>query len=60
MHGQYRRQIITIADPSSWEWLKRQDLKKETESLIIAAQDQAVGTNYIKHRVDRTTIISIM
>ena len=55
MHGQYRRQIITIADPYSWEWLKQQDLKKETESLIIAAQDQAVRTNYIKHRVDKTT-----
>ena len=55
MHGQYKRQIITIAGPSSWEWLKQQDLKKETESLIIAAQDQAVRTNYIKHRVDKTT-----
>ena len=55
LHGQYRRQIITIADPSSWEWLKQQDLKKEMESLIIAAQDQAVRTNYIKHRVDKTT-----
>ena len=55
MHGQYRRQIITIADPSSWEWLKQQDLKKEAKSLIIATQDQAVRTKYIKHRVDKTT-----
>ena len=54
MHGQYRRQITTIADPSSWQWLQ-QDLKKETESLIIAAQDQAIRTNYIKHRVDKST-----
>ena len=28
MHGQYRRQITEIADPSSWHWLKYQDLKK--------------------------------
>ena len=55
MHGQYRRQITAIADPSSWHWLKYQDLKKETESLIIAAQDQAIRTNYIKHRVDKST-----
>ena len=55
MHGQYRRQTTAIADPSSWHWLKYQDLKKETESLIIAAQDQAIRTNYIKHRVDKST-----
>ena len=55
MQGQYRRQITAIADPSSWHWLKYQDLKKETESLIIAAQDQAIRTNYIKHRVDKST-----
>ena len=54
MHGQYRRQITTIADPSSWQWLQQQDLKKETESLIIAAQDQAIRTNYIKHIVDKS------
>ena len=27
MHGQYRKQITTIADPSSWQWLQQQDLK---------------------------------
>ena len=32
MHGQYRRQIITIADLSSWEWLKRQDLNDNRQN----------------------------
>ena len=56
MHEQYRRQITTTADPSSWQWLQQQDLKKETESLIIAAQDQAIRTNYNKHRVDKSIV----
>ena len=32
----------------SWNWLRYSGLKKETESTIFAAQEQAVGTNYIK------------
>ena len=38
----------------TWSWLHQQDLKKETEGLIIAAQDQALRTNYIKFRIDKT------
>ena len=29
MHGQYKSQITAIADPSSWHWLKYQDIKKK-------------------------------
>ena len=32
----------------NWNWLRYSGLKKETESTIFAAQEQAVGTNYIK------------
>ena len=53
MHGQYVRMLQeTGADiEESWSWLHQQDLKKETEGLILAAQDQALSTNYIKHRI---------
>jgi hypothetical protein len=55
MHGQYPRQMLAVADTdSSWDWLNQQDLKKETEGLLIAAQDQALRTNYVKHRIDKT------
>ena len=30
------------------------DNKRETESLIIAAQDNAIRTNHIKARIDKT------
>ena len=55
MHGQFPRQMMGIADPlTSWNWLTQQDLKKETEGLLIAAQDQALRTNYVKHMIDKT------
>ena len=53
MHGQFPRQKKDLADETSWNWLTEQDLKKETEGLLIAAQDQALRTNYIKHKIDK-------
>ena len=31
-----------------WNWLTKGDLKRETESLLIAAQDQVLNTNSVK------------
>ncbi len=54
MHGQFPTQLETHADvEASWKWLHQQDLKKETEGLLIAAQDQALRTNYVKHKIDK-------
>ena len=33
---------------------KKGKLKTETESLLIAAQNSAIRTNYIKARIDKT------
>ena len=35
-------------------WLRKGNLKRETESLLIAAQNNAVRTNHIKVRIDKT------
>ena len=35
--------------------MKRGSLKRETESLIIAAQDQALRTNYRKAKIEKST-----
>ena len=35
-------------------WLRKGNFKKETEALLIAAQDSAIRTNHIKARIDRT------
>ena len=45
-----------MRDPDSWDWLKRGTIKKETEGLITAAQDQAVRTNNIKNRMDKEDV----
>jgi hypothetical protein len=34
----------------SYRWLEFGDIKGETESTIVAAQDQAISTNYFKRK----------
>jgi hypothetical protein len=48
MHGQYIRSIDRqlISEEDSFLWLSKGDLKAETESEIIAAQDQTIQTKY--------------
>ena len=38
----------------SWAWLSNGDLKKGTEALICAAQEQTLRTNYLKFHIDKT------
>jgi len=35
----------------SYGWLKSGDIKGETESTIVAAQDQAISKNYFKNKI---------
>ena len=39
LHGQYSRQTKKVRSDQFWDWLQNGDLKKETESLIVAAQN---------------------
>ena len=49
MYGQFYREISEDADKEKlWYWLRKGDLKRETEALICAAQEQALRTNYAK------------
>ena len=43
----------------TWQWLQRGELKKETEGMIMAAQDQALRTRYIQRAIDLTNISPI-
>jgi len=38
--------VLLIGEEDTFLWLSRGDLKGETESRIIAAQDQALQTKY--------------
>ena len=54
MHGQHVGQANDFAAQNSWQWLRRVSLKRQTRSLIIAAQDQALDTNYRKARIEHS------
>ena len=43
-----------ISHDKTWTWLEKGNFKRETESLLIATQNNAVRTNHIKARVDKT------
>ena len=54
--GQFERITEEIKDKDSWNWLKKETLKKDTEGMLMAAQDQALRTNYIKKRIDKQNV----
>ena len=61
MHGQLPRNLDeNLVDiEQSYRWLKAGDIKGETESTIVAAQDQAISTNYFKNKILKEEIESI-
>ena len=54
LHGQYLRQTKEVRSEQSWVWLQNGDLKRETESLIVAAQNQSIRTNLVKAKIDKS------
>ena len=60
MHGQLPRNLDeNLVDiEQSYRWLKSGDIKGETESKIVAAQDQAISTNYFKNKILKEEIES--
>jgi hypothetical protein len=51
--GQFPRSLDEglIDKEQSYRWLKFGDIKEETGSVIMAAQDQAISTNYFKKNI---------
>jgi len=60
MHGQFPRNLDEkLVDIDQFcSWLKSGDIKGETESTIVAAQDQAISTNYFKNKILKEEIES--
>ena len=48
LHGQYLRQTKEVRSDQCWDWLQNGDLKRDTESLIVAAHNQSIRTNLVK------------
>ena len=53
LYGRFKRQINNISQDKTLTWLRKGNFKRETESLLIAAQNNAVRTNHIKARIDK-------
>ena len=58
LHGRFKCLINNISHQKTWTWLRKGNLKRETKSLLIAAQDNAIRTNHIKARIDETQLNS--
>ena len=57
MYGQFVREIPETTDEKETQnWLKKANLKVETEAMLCVTQGnakQAVRTNYVKHKTDK-------
>ena len=54
LYGRFKRLINNISHDKTWTWLRKGNFKRETESHLIAAQDNVIRTNHIKARIDKT------
>ena len=54
IYGHFKRLINSISHQKTRTWLRKGNFTRETESLLIAAQDNAIRTNHIKARIDKT------
>ena len=52
--GFFKRLINNISHDKTRTWLRNGNFKRETESLLMAAQNSAIRTNHIKSRIDKT------
>ena len=41
-------------EKETWNWLRKAELKVETEAMLCVAQEQAIRINYVKRRIDKT------
>ena len=54
LHDQYLRQTKVVRSDQCWAWLQNGDLKRGTESLIVAAQNQSIRANLVKAKIDKS------
>ena len=54
LRGRFKGLINNILHDKTWTWLRKGNFKRETESLLMAAQNSVIRTNHIKARIDKT------
>jgi hypothetical protein len=60
MHGQFPHILDEklVDNEQSYRWLKFGNIKGETESTKVAAQDQAISKNFFKNKILKADIDS--
>ena len=58
LHGQFSRDTDDKKSEKSWHWLRNGNLKRETESLLSAGQEQALKTNLVRKFIIRMSQIN--
>ena len=53
-YGRFKRLINNFSHEKTLTWLIKGNFKRETESLQITTQNNAIRTNHIKARIDKT------
>ena len=52
LYGCFKQLISNISHKKTWAWLRKGSLKRETESLLIAAENNTIRTNHMKSRIN--------
>ena len=53
-YGRFKQLTSDISHEKMWTWLRKGNLKTETESFLLATQNYAIRTNHIKASIDKT------
>ena len=53
LYGCFRRQTSKNSHEKTWTWLRTRNLERETEYLLIEAQNNAIKTNYVQAKLDK-------
>ena len=54
LYGHFKRLTSEILHEKTWTQLRKGNLKRETESLQLAAQNNPIRTNHIETKIDKT------
>ena len=59
LYGKSVRETKKLRSEETWHWIRKGYLKKETECLVFAAQEQVLRTNWIRKNIDDQEVSEI-
>ena len=54
MHRHFNQQTFKIAQEKTWTCLRKRNLNRKSDSLLITTQNNAIRTNYVKSKINKT------